>query len=391
MKRIFTRLLLLHLVFLKLVGPVFGQPAKLEEIKQEFSSHANAVEINIQRSIQVEIIPWDGNMLKVVYRYDISARQNLAIQSLQQSGIEISQSADREIIHVNAVNDTVADSSRYIVKNGKTYYKVNPNKPTLPMDLFGNVDVVFFYIPRKNKLILKLHRHAKVTIREDLLEAEISTTGNGGCTLTAKSIGKLYFNGSYPQATFDSIERGTFKVTGGHLLIRKANILSWQSRYASAKIGVANEITLLSSQSDQFTVDELKSLRGSQEHGLFIIGILKKEIDVAGTGGISISTISSEAISIKIKSDGEVLNLPVKQLKNYAVQINAPRGILLLTEQVRKGIVEVDSAEENSLARFLEPDKAKLHSNVGNVKGKHTLFDITCAGCTINFRTQGDE
>ena len=43
---------------------------------------------------------------------------------------------------------------------------------------------------------------------------------------------------------------------------------------------------------------------------------------------------------------------------------------------------------EGNLARFLGPGMVKVNSNVGNVKGKHTIFEINCPNCTITFRSQ---
>lgn len=374
----------------------FAQEPNEKVVSQEFlGGSTTIVDIEIIRHIAVEIVPWDEPNIKIVYRYNPDWYKDLSGVALSELGFGVRQYGSRQLITVSAlkhdsINTTVISSpADYIIIDGKKYYKVASIGETTTGIASYSRSSVTFYIPKNKKLVLKLLGNGNVTITGDLIEADITFQNRNSTTLKAKSIKKLYLKARYPKASFDTIGEAAIDIVGGKLVIKKIGRLNAKTSYTSVQIALAEEINFLSTQSDEYNIDVLGSLRGSKEYGVCKIGTLKKGIDLAGSTDILISDIRPESEQIKIKSSQGTLALPVKNLKNYSIDINAPGAILLLTDDIRRGIIaDTNGKDQDNLARFLGPGMVKINSNVGDVKSKHTVFEINCQNCTINFRSQ---
>ncbi|MCW3119862.1 MAG: hypothetical protein JWM28_3944 [Chitinophagaceae bacterium] len=425
MKTIITRVILLGLLLFTISIKAIVQEVKVKAVSNEFSSgNTTAIDIEIQRDMNVEIVPWEGANVKIVYQYNPGWYKELSDAIFSDLGFNMVQSGSAEKITVGSmplkyfrVNRPPSSSqSDYIVIDGKKYFR-GPEKTESQADNFPTEIVrlsdypvidekknykgpektearadnfprekVTFYIPRSKKLILKLYYNGSITIAENLIEADI-TTSFGGSTLKAKSIQKLSLKAYYPRASFDTIGEAFIDVMGGQLFIKKITKLNAQSRYASVQINSAEEVNLISSQSDVYVIEQIGTLTGSQKFGVCRINVLNKDINMEESSDIVIKNIMPGAGILKIKSTQVTLNLPVSNLKNYSLSVNGSGSTLQLTEDIRKGTVSGGSAgNEPAPVKFGGPGSVKFTSNVGDINGSHTVFDINCLSCNISFK-----
>ncbi|MDB5210218.1 MAG: hypothetical protein JWQ30_1045 [Sediminibacterium sp.] len=425
MKTIITRVILLGLLLFTISIKAIVQEVKVKTVSDEFSSgNTTAIDIDIQRDVNVEIVPWEGANVKIVYQYNPGWYKELSDAPFSDLGFTTIRSGSTQMIAAVSmplkyfrINKPRSSSqSDYVVIDEKKYYRSSEkaenqadNFPTekvrlsdysvqdekkyyrSPEKIEANTDnlpkeKLTLYIPKNKKLILKLYYSGSITIAEDLVEADI-TTSFGGTTLKAKSIQKLSLKAYYPRASFETIQEALIDVIGGQLFIKKITRLNAQSRYASVQINSAEEVNLISSQSDEYIIDQIGILTGSQKFGVCRINELNKAINMEESSDIVVKNIMPGAGILKIKSTQVTLKLSVSNLKNYSLSVNGSGSTLQLTDDIRKGIVPGGSAgSESTPVTFAGPGSVKFTSNVGDVNGKHTVFDINCLSCHISFK-----
>ncbi|MEO8172708.1 MAG: hypothetical protein ABI581_06480 [Sediminibacterium sp.] len=368
------------------------QEVKVKEISDEFpGGNAPAIDLDIQRDVNVEIVPWDETRVKVVYRYNQAWYKELSTVWISDLGFTVTQSASSQKLSVASMPERYFNTNKppssiqsdYIVIDEKKYHRSGRTEPQADNSSREKLTV---YIPRNKKLILKLYYNGSVTIAGDLAEADI-TTSFGGSNFKAKSIQKLWLKAYYPRASFENIGEAEVDVMGGQLFIKKIAKLNARSRYAAVQIGSAEEVNLLLSQSDEYVIEELGTLTGAQKFGVVRINALSKNISMDESSDIVIKNILPGTELLKIKSTQVTLKLPVSNLKNYYLSVNGSGSTVLLTEDIRKGIVGTGHlGNVLSPVAFSGPGTAKFTSRVGDTNEKHTVFDISCLSCNVSFR-----
>lgn len=367
-------------------------------VREEINLGSTTVEINNKKNIPIEIIPTNNSMLKIVFECDTSLiMPEGPADKLSSFRFDIRLVDGKTTIISNPFspkgkieaipNISTPGPGDYVVVDGIKYYRNNPPKiSALPTQSATNpfVNKATFYVPKGRKLQI-INSRGEIVLAEDLIQADIEMSGG---TLQIKSLQTLNLKSTFSDIQLGTISNATIEINGGQLYIEKVNELDIDSRYTQPRIKSAGTIKMIS-LADNFTIDEVESITGAKTYGSCIVGTLKRRVSFEKGKGMSlqIQNISPGAETVKISSSNDSLILPVWNLKNYSIQINAPgNSELWLTEAIRNGVSTTRQNTESSPVFFGNSGSVKFTSKVGDTNGKHTVFDIECLSCVIKFK-----
>jgi hypothetical protein len=367
--------------------------AQEKKITEDISANGiNVIEVDNKKSMTLEFVPWNGADLKISYTYNTSqAPSGTTDTKLNGLGFEITHGNGKVTVICNPVNDKSISTAAndHIVIDGKTYYRDNAKRAdeaaTDNKQKPANSGTAIFYIPKGRELIISNAGSANVVIPNAMEQADVEM--NGG-DLRVDSMKKLNLKSVFASISLKAINRAAININGGQLYIEKIGSLAISSSYTQPRIGTADSIHLVSSLADNYTVEHLGTLTGTKTFGSFIIMTLEKSIvlEKGKANSVQIKTIMPGASLIKVSSSNESLVLPVSNLKNYAIKINAPNNSeLTLTDAIRQGML-ISEKTRMLPVRFGDDGSVTLNSKTGNVNGQHTVFDIECFSCKIIFK-----
>ena len=332
---------------------------KVLHITEEFQlGSAKSVVIDNKKSVAMKIVPWNNSMIKVAVECDTSAiYPNGDVNKLSTYEFKIKRSRGRLMVYSDPFNYIRGSSDSFA-----NSYRIN----------------VSIYFPKQTNLVILNSGHADISLSGDAEQVEVNM--NGG-SLQTKGISTLVLNSVFSEISLGTIVEGAINIKGGQLSIHKIDELAINSQYTQPKIGEANAISMVS-VSDHYTIREVGTLIGKKVFGSCHIEVAKGKIDLKGTSiGLQIADIRPEVGLVRIKTVNDSLLLHVGKLVNYSVNVDAEgQSEFSLTEAIRNG-------SPNANASSFETSRAtKFTSTVGDMKQRHTVFDISGFGIVINFK-----
>lgn len=434
------KLLYVVIVFvLFAVADVQAQKPQTREVTTEAAvAKGSSVRI-VGANRRLNIKSWDQAKVKVSVQvtYDSSIKTNSNEEWLEALGISLKAFSNRVDIMANrSGNLRTTGSSNEVTVLG--YSKKKTTQPTAQQrasqmayadavnsrlsttgiltpgqQLYTSADVLFpsvvsivsmdIMVPAGSKLDID-NQYGDVTIAMNLDEAKLDIS-NGA--LDMQDVKNLQLTGKYCNANFGNIEKAEIEFSNGTFHAQNIGDLDLDSKYSTIEFEKGNYL-YLRSQADNITIDEIDKVDGRKTYGSIRLDMLNGNFDLEGNNvDIKIRNINPQVEMIKINNKYGDVRLPVKSLKNYFVDFTGyystvftPFSKTIVKEEEKKPAEAGTASTEQELTEMAlageyfqrsstlagEMAPKRFTGTVGDVKGKHTRFQLTCHSCTVDFK-----
>ena len=418
-----------------------------KEISQEVPSTKGSLIRVVTGSRKVVIKSWDQQRVKVTLdlAYDTSAKNRSDADWFQDLGVNIKPFSNRVDILTRTTNVNLL-LSKVGYPTSPAFKKSAPTAVTIDGQLYSSNLAAVKPAQSNNKLeevVVQGYKNTAPVIRSmsimvpagvklDLentygdvtvslnLESGKFKINNG--TLDAQDVKDLQLIGTYCNANLGNVEKAEVEFTNGSLRAQEIKDLDLDTKSSTIEYEKGGYL-YLRSQSDNITIDAIDKIDGRKTYGSIKVDKLNGSFDLEGNNvDIKFRDISPEVTLIKIVDRYGDLRLPVKSLKNYYVDFIGNYSTVFSSFQ-KEVVKEEEVAETDKKAGDKEPLKevvvigtktestkirtstaegmyynggragglgevAPRHftSAVGDTKGKHTRFELTCHSCTVDFK-----
>ena len=271
----------------------------------------------------------------------------------------------------------------------------------------GGPQVLYVYVPVGTKVEID-NKYGDVIIDMDLTEAKLDIQ-NG--KLETQDIKEMRLQGKSCNAHLGTIDDAEIEIENGSLRARDINKLDLDSK--SSVIDYDRGTSLyLRSNTDEINIEEMGDIGGRKTYGNLRINLLKGNVDLEGhNADIKFRSIDPQVEKIRINNKYADMRLPVRGLTNYYVDFSGNYATIFApfekqeiqenTKEVVKPAVArgMSEAQQEKAKKTIEqarqgekPDPAadtlptRFISSNGDVKGKHTRFELICTACTVDFK-----
>ena len=183
--------------------------------------------------------------------------------------------------------------------------------------------------------------------------------------LDLESAKDLKLTSKYGNSTIGEIKTGEIDFMNGNLIFNSVGEIDLDTKYSTVEIANAKKINF-SSTNDEYEIDEVGEMAGRKNYGNLRISKLISLIEITGTNAdMKIKNIASTVSSIKIDDKYASLRLPIKNLKDYNLDIKGTYNTVYPTDEASVSANSVKSTDGS---------------------GKGTVFQIKCTNCTIDLK-----
>lgn len=257
--------------------------------------------------------------------------------------------------------------------------------------------VVTIYIPNSNKLDVE-SKYADVQIAGKINNATIDLT-NGN--LDAEDFTKLYLRSKYANATVGNIANAEIDFMNGRLTTGNLVDADMDTKYSTVEMATVKNLVFRSTN-DEYEIEVIDHLRGRKNYGNLRIAQLFGSLELDGTNAdVKVRRINSDVNLIRIDNKYADIRLPLREVKNYAIQYSGPFSTVYgnfekapLKEEPKAvapktkgdGLSDMLVDINRSIARAnLEQSIDTRFSAVGG-DGKGLKIDMKCQNCTVDFK-----
>jgi hypothetical protein len=220
---------------------------------------------------------------------------------------------------------------------------------------------VIIYVPEKAEVEIN-NKNANLVIG-NVNELQIETTSGH---LEMGSINKLTLSSKYSNVSLVKTNTAEIELLNGELTIGNAENLDLDTKYSVVEIDAVDNLTM-TSNSDEYTIDQLGSLFGSKNYGSFKIEDLTKKLDLEGVNAdLKIKTINPSTELVKLNNKYSNIKFGVKSLANYAVNFT--------------GVYTSVSGPFEKIAKKADKEKANNSAKADEDEFEETEVDLTKAG-----------
>ncbi len=265
------------------------------------------------------------------------------------------------------------------------------------------------YIPADAKLNV-VSKYADVNADHDLKNLKIKIS-NG--SLDMANVDNATIISTYSNISAGNITNGDISASLGKLSLKNADQLTLNTRYNKVEIDNCNRLDMKST-SDDYDLDAVKTLSGTQNYGSLRIARLTGSFDLKGSSAdVKIRNIDPAVSFITLDNKYSDIRLPVSSLKNYEVIFSGNySSVFAPFERKDTTLAKATSATDNpsgqvttvftgngtsSYSSTLAPLASINGSNsrrngqaftatVGDTKGTHTIFKLVCNSCNVDFK-----
>jgi len=224
--------------------------------------------------------------------------------------------------------------------------------------------IITIYLPKEGKLDVE-NKYSDINIASDINKLKLDIT-NGNADLG--NINNLILRSKYANINIGTVKTAEIEFVNGRCSIKSADDLDLDTKYATVDIDVIKKLNFHSTN-DEYEFEEVGSLQGSKNYGNLRVTKLTESLDLTGTNAdVKIRNIDANVSAIKMDNKYADLRLPLKNLKNYNVEV--------------KG-------SYNSVY----PDKSNSNENVNESgytaaagTGKGATISVKCQNCTVDFK-----
>jgi hypothetical protein len=230
-------------------------------------------------------------------------------------------------------------------------------------------------------------------------------------SVDAQDVKKLRLTSRYSSVNFLNIGEAEVEFENGNFKANNLGELDIDSKSSSVEYE-NGKYAYIRSQNDNYTIESIDKIEGRKLYGEMRIETLNSKIDIEGNNAdIKIRNFGSEVEQVKINNKYADIRLPVKNLKNYAVNFYGLYSTVFTPfekvpvkkdddEKGEKGDKGDKDAPAPAIAGTVvsghnylrgtsfggEVSPARFTGSVGDTKGKHTKFELVCHSCTVDFK-----
>ena len=250
------------------------------------------------------------------------------------------------------------------------------------------------YIPADVKLNV-VSKYADVTADHDLKNLRIKIS-NG--SLDMVNADNVVIVSGYSNVSCGNLTNADITATNGKLSLKNVDQLTLNTKYSKVALDNCNALTIKST-SDDYDLDVVQSLIGTKTYGNLRLDKLTGSFDLKGSSAdVRIRNIEPSVSTITLDNKYADVQLPVNGLKNYEVLFSGTYSSVFAPFERRDTTIEKkldESVGSSNLRLFssgtLTGSSARKNNNgfsaiVGDTKGTHTKFNLTCSSCNVDFK-----
>lgn len=293
------------------------------------------------------------------------------------------------------------------------------------------------YIPDGCRLDID-NKFTNITIINDIGEGRFKMSRSN---LDARNFRKLNIIADFYNINISDVDEAELELESGSFTAAAMRTVDLDSKSSEIDYEGGDQL-YLRSQSDRIIVDDIARVDGRKTYGDLRIGKLRTAIDIEGANAdIKIRTITTDVESVKINDKYADLRLPLKNTLNFDVAFKGDNSTVFapfekqttteleltlepvnieelkaelyghspkaqrathgglsqeafdkLRVEVLKTPIEKRTQVINDIIARYEKLKigrvgpASFKGSGGNITGKHTVFNIICNQCTVDFK-----
>lgn len=233
-------------------------------------------------------------------------------------------------------------------------------------------------------------------------------------SVDAQDVKKLRLTSRYSSVNFLNVSEAEVEFENGNFKANNLGDLDIDSK--SSTVEYENgRYAYIRSQNDNYTIEAIDKMEGRKLYGEMRIETLNNKMDIEGNNAdIKIRNFGNDVELVKINNKYADIRLPVKSLKNYAVNFYGLYSTVFTPfekvavkkdddnekgEKGEKGEKDEKGASVPLVAGVMvngrafsrggfdgEVSPARFTGSVGDTKGKHTKFELVCHSCTVDFK-----
>ena len=315
----------------------FGQKQENEkQAGQEFKVNKKNIKIH-SSSRNIEIQSWKEDKLKIIA--DAVSGNDYSPEMLEKA-VSVHEMSNSINININGLNSGNSGSSKITI-----------------------------YAPKSSKIIID-NKYANLNFKNDFDNLDIDiTNGNLDC----ENVGELKLSSKYGNANLGDIKNADIDFTNGNLSATSFHNAEIDTKYSNIEIGTANKINFISTN-DEYEIDEAGEISGRKNYGNLRISKLNSSIDLEGTNAdIKIKNIAAAVSSIKIDDKYANLRLPLRNLKDYSVDVKGAYNTVY-PDKSTADLVNNSSSESGD------------SFNAKSGTGTGARIQIKCSNCTVDLK-----
>lgn len=257
--------------------------------------------------------------------------------------------------------------------------------------------VVTIFIPSSNKLDVE-SKYADVQISGKINNATIDLT-NGN--LDAEDFTKLYLRSKYANASVGNIANAEIEFMNGRLTTGNIEDADLDSKYSTVEMADVKNL-IFRSTNDEYEIEAIDHIRGRKNYGNLRITKLKASLELDGTNAdIKVRQINSSVQLIHIDNKYADIRLPLREVKNYAIQYSGPYSTVYGNfekeplKEDPKAIAPKTKGEDlsdilidinRSLTRANLAQSIDTRFSAVGGDGKGLTINMKCQNCTVDFK-----
>jgi hypothetical protein len=262
----------------------------------------------------------------------------------------------------------------------------------------GNLKrIVTIYVPNTNKLDIDT-KYADVSIANSANKVSLNIT-NGNAELA--DVANLILRSKYSNVTCGDVKMAEVEFINGRFTAKNCTEVDIDTKYSTVELGSVKKASIRSTN-DEYEIDEVGSIQGRKNYGNLRITNLTGSFEMDGTNAdVKVRNVAPTVNTIKVDNKYADIRLPMREVKNYALNFNGPwstvygnferQAYIEPKEDTKKteekdGLTEQLRSIQRSVERYAGNDdsKSKFSATVGT--GKGTIIDIKCQNCTVDFK-----
>ncbi len=405
-----------------------------KEFSLEVPADAASVIHFTNTSHNLQINTWSENKVKVITTANFSNADKIpaAADFFSEAGITLKNIAGG--VELNSRNNATSYSSGYNNESHVYTYmdpselsKTNAAKSNMPPSILIDVEsstqglvskrrLLTVFIPLNSKIDVD-SRSSGISIEDDLPAARLKVSNT---SLDCANVEDMRLTAKYSIINIGDVNTAQMDLENSTLRALSIGDLDIDSKSSGIEYQDGNTVNMRS-QRDNYFIESVKTVQGRKLYGDLRIDDLHKMLDIEGVNAdVKIRNIMPEVEQVTLKDKYAELRLPLKNLRNYAVNFQGNYSTVFtpfekeMAKQVKiseepiplekgtaktksKNIQIVDDAkwtsEVSPAADGKTIDKADIEKmpvsfrgTKGDTKGKHTKFEINCSSCTVDFK-----
>jgi hypothetical protein len=284
-------------------------------VKKTVSQEINlskALDVLIDMSGDLTVKAWNDNKVKIETTLKIDERNEMTNdQLLEMVGISVKEFGStvrvkcRNSFFYTMAGSNITQSLGAISASTGIAYGVSKEKR-----------MVTLYIPSQSAVEIE-SKHSHLVIQGNLKSLVLNNT-NG--QIDAENINHLELRSKQGSFTAGIISDGDINITHGRISLKELNKGSFTGSYNTIEIEKVGDL-VLGSNSDDIDIDNSGSVTGVKNYGSLRINTSGK-LDLEGiNSNIKLRNITAGAGLIRIINRNAELRLPVRDIKNYAIDV----------------------------------------------------------------------